>query len=216
MIIESVAASLPERKVSNEEVVDIIRFNSKNFDGDLAKTLRVVKARLERSGLVTRHWLDDDERPIDHVDQVVHAALKATALRPSDIDLFIYVGIGGGFHKLGNAYILAKTLGLLHAECFDILDACMSWTRALSLTNSLFKTRRIRNALIVNAEFNMVRGTAGFPENYTLGHPQELDYLYPSYTIGEAASATLLLPTAPDNLSVTIHSKKSPTMRTSA
>lgn len=207
MIIESVAASLPERKVSNEEIVEIIRFNSKDFEGDLAKTLRIIKARLERSGLITRHWLSESERPIDHVHQAVHAALKTTPLRPIDIDLFIYVGIGGGFHKLGNAYILAKALGVLHAECFDILDACMSWTRAVSLTRSLFKTRQIRNALIVNAEFNMIKGAAGFPENYTLRHPQELDYLYPSYTIGEAASATLLLPTAPDNLSVTIHSK---------
>lgn len=207
MIIESVAASLPERKVGNEEIIDIIRFNSKSFDGDLAKSLRMVKTRLERSGLITRHWLSGGERPIDHVDQAVRAALKTSSIRPNDVDLFIYVGVGGGFHKLGNAYILAKTLGLLHAECFDILDACMSWTRALSLAKSLFKTRHIRNALIVNAEFNMIEGAAGFPENYTLRHPQELDYLYPSYTIGEAASATLLLPTAPDNLSVSIHSK---------
>lgn len=78
MIIESVAASLPERKVSNEEVVDIIRFNSKRFEGDLPKVLRVIKTRLERSGLLTRHWLNRDERPIDHVARVVHAALNAS------------------------------------------------------------------------------------------------------------------------------------------
>lgn len=207
MMIESVAASLPDRKVTNEEVIDIIRFNSKSFDGDLAKVLRIIKGRLDRSGLITRHWLDSDKRPIDHVAQAVHEALRSTALRPMDIDLFIYVGVAGSFHKLGNAYILAKALGFLHAECFDILDACMSWTRAVALTKSLFATRQIRNALIVNAEFNMIEGAAGFPENYTLRHPQELDYLYPSYTIGEAASATLLLPTSSDNLSVTIHSK---------
>lgn len=206
MIIESVAASLPERVVCNEEVVDLIRFNSKRFDGDINKVLRIIKTRLERSGLITRHWLGGDERPIDHVARAVSSALKASATRPIDIDLFIYVGVGGEFHKLGNAYILAKSLGVLRAECFDILDACMSWTRAVSLTKSLFETRRIRNALIVNAEFNMIKGTAGFPENFTLNHPQELDHLYPSYTIGEAASATLLFPADKENLSVTIHS----------
>lgn len=206
MIIENVAASLPERRVGNEEVVDIIRFNSKNFDGDLSKVLRVIKSRLERSGLLTRHWLGSAERPIDHVANAVQAALSASALRPADIEMLIYVGVGGGFHKLGNAYILAKALGLLQAECFDVLDACMSWTRALALAKSIFKTRPIRNALIVNAEFNMVKGAAGFPQNFRLQHPRELDYLYPSYTIGEAASATLLRSTDAENLSVTIHS----------
>lgn len=197
------AARMPRSLYTN---CSVIRFNSKKFDGDLAKVLRVIKARLERSGLLTRHWLGSGERPIDHVDHVVQAALNASALRPTDIELFIYVGVGGGFHKLGNAYILAKALGLLQAECFDILDACMSWTRAVALTKSIFKTRPIRNALIVNAEFNMVKGAAGFPQNFTLQHPEELDYLYPSYTIGEAATATLLLSTAADNLSVAIHS----------
>lgn len=105
--------------------------------------------------------------------------LGSSALRPPDIDLFIYVGIGGGFHKLGNAYILAKTLGIHHAECFDILDACMSWTRALSLANSLFKTRHIRNALLVNAEFNVIAGAASYPGNCVVRNAQELEYLLP-------------------------------------
>jgi len=207
MIIENVAASFPERKVSNEEMTDLINFHSQNYDGDLPKTLRVVKARLERTGLVTRHWLAEGERPIDHVFQAVASALKGSSLRPIDIDLFVYVGIGGNFHKLGNAYILAKTLGILRAECFDILDACMSWTRALSLVNSLFKTRLFRNVLIVNAEFNVIEGAASYPGNCVVRNPQELEYLLPSFTVGEAATATLLRQFDADNFTVTFHSK---------
>lgn len=207
MIIENVAASLPEREVSNEEMIDLIKFHSRNYSGDLPKTLRVIKARLERSGLINRHWLADGERPIDHVFQAVAYALKNSALRPPDIDLFIYVGIGGGFHKLGNAYILANTLGIHNAECFDILDACMSWTRALSLANSIFKTRHIRNALLVNAEFNVIAGAASYPGNCVVRSAQELEYLLPSFTVGEAATATLLLPISADNVSITFRSK---------
>lgn len=207
MIIENVAASIPSRKVSNDEVVDLVRCFSKDFTGDLSKALRIVKFLLERSGLETRHWLAQDERPMDHLANAVDSALKGTPFRPADIDLLIYVGVGGGFRKKGNAYMVAKTLGIGNAECFDILDACMSWTRAVALANSLFKTRGLRNALIVNAEFNMIKGVAGFPENYSLRHPDEMDYLFPSYTIGEAATATLLLPSDPDNFSITFHSK---------
>ena len=51
MIIENVAASFPTRKVSNEEVVDLIRFHSRHFDGDLSKTMRIVQTLLDRSVL---------------------------------------------------------------------------------------------------------------------------------------------------------------------
>lgn len=207
MIIENVAASFPARKVGNEEVVDMVRVLSKNFEGDLSKMLRVVKTRLDRSGLVTRNWRGRDERPIDHVLLSVDSALNGTGLLPRDIDLLIYAGIGGEFHKLGNAYILAKTLGIHNAECFDILDACMSWTRSLSLANSLFKTKKLRNALILNAEFNVIGNAEGVLETGKVRHLHELDYLLPSYTIGEAATATLLRPTDAENFSITFHSR---------
>lgn len=207
MIIENVAASFPSRKVCNEEMVDLISTHSKSYDGDLRFTLRVVKARLERSGIATRYWLADGERPVDHVAAAVDSALKGANIKPIDIELLIYVGICGSFRKLGNAYMVAKTLGMHRAECFDVLDACMSWTRGVSLANSLFKTRRIRNALIVNAEFNVIDGVVSHPENCVVRNPKELEYLLPSFTVGEAACATLLLPTDPDNFSITLHSK---------
>lgn len=207
MIIEGVAASLPQKKVSNEEVVDLIRFNSRSFDGDLSRTLRAVKFHLDRSGLINRNWLAEGEKPFNHLDRAVHDALKGTSLRSKDIELFIYVGIGGGFHKLGNAYILANKLGMHMAECFDILDACMSWTRAISLANSLFKTRRYRNALVVNAEFNMAAGGPLFPANYSLQSSEQLNHTLASYTIGEAATATLLSADRPDNFHIAFQSR---------
>lgn len=206
MIIENVTASFPTRKVSNEEVVDLIRFHSTQFDGDLPKALKVVKTFLDQSGLITRHWQSDGERPIDHLAQVVSSALQGSSLQYADIDLFIYVGVGGGFREPGNSYMVAKSLGLVRAQCFDVIDAGMSWTRAVSLVDSLFKTDQYRNALIVNAEFNMSAGGPLYPANFSLRRPAQLDYALPSYTIGEAATATLLLPDEPDNFRITFHS----------
>jgi 3-oxoacyl-[acyl-carrier-protein] synthase III len=207
MIIENVAASFPARKVSNEEVVDLVRSHSRDFDGDLHKTLRVVKTLLDRSGLITRNWRAEGERPIDHVANAVRSALQGTVLEPRDIDLFIYVGIGGGFREPANSYLVAKSLGFVRAECFDVIDACMSWTRAVSLVDSLFKTGQYRNAMIVNAEFNMTEGGPLFPANFQLTGHEELEHVLPSYTIGEAATATLLLPDSPGNFRFTFHSK---------
>lgn len=207
MIIENVAASFPTRKVSNEEVVDLIRFHSKNFDGDLSKTVRIVQTLLDRSGLITRNWQAKGERSIDHLAQAVSSALRASSLQHADIELFIYVGVDGGFREPANSYMVAKALGIVRAECFDVVDACMSWTRAVALVNSLFKTDGYRNAMVVNAEFNMTAGGPLFPANFSLKHADQLDYALPSYTIGEAATATLLLPDEPDNFQIAFHSR---------
>lgn len=207
MIIENVAASFPTRKVSNEEVVDLIRFHSKNFDGDLPKALKVVKTFLDQSGLITRHWQSDGERPIDHLAQVVSSALQGSSLQYADIDLFIYVGVGRGFREPGNSYMVAKSLGLVQAECFDVIDAGMSWTRALSLVDSLFKTDQYRNALIVNAEFNVTASKSLFPSIFSLKGPEQVDSALTSYSVGEAATATLLLPDDPENFRITFHSR---------
>jgi acyl-CoA:acyl-CoA alkyltransferase len=83
--------------------------------------------------------------------------------------------------------------------CFDVVDACMSWVRALSLVDSLFKTGAYKNAIIVNAEFNMIRNGPLFPANFALSSEDQIAYTFPSYSIGEAATATLLLPKEPDN-----------------
>lgn len=207
MIIGNVAASFPRRRVGNDEVVDLVRHHSSGFEGDLDKMLRVVKTLLDRSGIVTRNWREPDERPIDHLASATQEALERPGFRPKEIDLLVYVGIGGGFREPGNSHMVAQALGLRNAQCFDIIDACMSWTRALSVVDSLFKAGGYRNALVVNAEFNMTEGTAGCPENYRVRNLAELGYLLPSYTIGEAATATLLLPDRPDNFSITFHSR---------
>jgi 3-oxoacyl-[acyl-carrier-protein] synthase III len=206
MIIENLAASFPSRKVSNAEVVELIRENSQGFEADLDKAMRIVKTLLDRSGLVSRHWCGPGEQPIDHLAHAVNTTLHESMVQPRDVDLFIYVGIGGGFREPANSYMVAKALGFVRAECFDVTDACMSWTRAMSLVDSLFKTRNYRNAMIVNAEFHMQPGGPMYP-NYALENTEQLEYALPTFTIGEVATATLLLPDDPGNFNFTFHSK---------
>jgi 3-oxoacyl-[acyl-carrier-protein] synthase III len=208
MIIENVVASFPTRTVSNEEVIDLIRFHSKaNFEGDLPQALNTIQTFLDQSGLITRQWQAQRERPIDHLEKAVSSVRSGSALKLTDIDLFIYVGVGRGFREPGNSYMAAKALGITRAECFDVIDAGMSWTRALSLVDSLFSTSPYRNALVVNAEFNVTAGGTKFPTIFSLAGPGQVDQALTSYTIGEAATATLLRPGTSSNLSITIHSR---------
>ena len=50
----------------------------------------------------------------------------------------------------------------------------------------------IRRALVINAEFNMYHGGPGVPDLFRLEHAEQVNWRFPAYTIGEAATATLL------------------------
>ncbi len=208
MIIESIGLSLPSWKVSNEEVIDLIKHHSKPvFSGNLEKTLRKIDIILRKTGAETRFWLNrqKQEKPIDHIKKAAQEALKKANLEKDDIDLLVYVGIGKGFIEPGESYFVAKSLGMNKVRCFDITDACMSWLAAMQIVDSLFKTGAYKSAMIINGEFNVHAGTLF--KNYTLKNEEQLKFTFPTFTIGEAATCTILSPNDPKNFEFDFSSK---------
>lgn len=200
MIIKSVSLSLPSWQVSNEEVVDLIRHHSRPvFSGNLEEALRKIMFLLKKTGAENRFWLNRQigEKPIDHIIKATEEALKKAKMIKSDVDLLIYVGIGKGFAEPANSYMVAQALGMNKVRCFDVTDACMSWSAALQIVDSFFKTGAYKNALIVNGEFTVQAGPLF--KNFSLKNYDQLEYTFPTFTIGEAATATVLLPEKPDN-----------------
>jgi acyl-CoA:acyl-CoA alkyltransferase len=70
----------------------------------------------------------------------------------------------------------------------------MSWIRGLQIAENFFKSGAYRNALIINAEFLVTGNKYAYPDNYCLRSREEIPYSLPSYTFGEAATATVLFP----------------------
>jgi acyl-CoA:acyl-CoA alkyltransferase len=200
VIIKGIAASLPERRVTNEQLIDLVRQHSTgHFSGDLEHTLKLLLHILKRSGLVERRWCDRYESPIDHVAIAVREAMRRCYLRRQHIELLIYVGVGRGFIEPGNSHMMANALGFHKAHCFDVVDACMSWLRALDMVDSLFKTGKYKNALVINAEFFPYFGGRDIASPLVLHSADQIAYSFPTFTIGDAATATILYPQDPDN-----------------
>jgi 3-oxoacyl-[acyl-carrier-protein] synthase III len=195
MEIATTVFSMPTRTVPNEEVIEIIRRESTGkYRGNLDHALAIIRRFLVGSGLKERRWCKDGEPPRDHIIAAVEGALDESGLAKKDVELVMYVGIGKGFAEPGNSHIIAGSLGLHKAQCFDITDACMSWIRGLQIADNFFKSGAYRNALIINAEFLVTGNKYAYPDNYCLRSREEIPYSLPSYTFGEAATATVLLP----------------------
>ena len=79
MQIEYIGHVLPARRITNDDVVDLIREHSAGFEGDLTQQMRVIKSLLHLTGARTRYWLADKESPRGLIRPMNSADHRATA-----------------------------------------------------------------------------------------------------------------------------------------
>ena len=176
----------------NERVIcDVGRLNSDLPSDVVCRYQREVSLLLRKSGAKNRYIRDrsKNETAIGMVKRVIADALQDAEMGKGEIDLLVFCGVGRGFLEPANAYFCARAMGM-QCNCFDVSDACMSWVRALEISYNLLKNGSYRNILIVNAEFTMYE--YGYPNIYRIRSPKQVAYTFPGYTIGEAASATVV------------------------
>ena len=187
----SIQHSVPDLVLTNDQAVALFEeSNRTRIDATLlAEMTQKIYRALEMTGIKERR-ITPPGQPVGHL--VVDAARRAMAesgTSPDEIDLVIYVGIGRGWLEPAMSSWLQHELGLHHATGFDLLDACASWMRGLDVANTFLKQGTYRKILLVNSE-------AGMSEFAKLSVEDSLsfDKTFAIFTVGEAATATLLAP----------------------
>lgn len=194
MRIEGISFKPASKQMSNDAVLkEVRRLSEPLFEDDLDKALVSIKYTLDQTQIRNRYWFDEEERPLDLICTVAKEALQKADLKAQDIDLLIYAGIGRGFLEPGDAYFVANALGMNDVDCFDVMDACMSWTRACDMAQSFFAAKRYKRILIVNCESYYVPGGISYPSNFELKRMREIAYCFSAYCGGDGASATVLV-----------------------
>jgi 3-oxoacyl-[acyl-carrier-protein] synthase III len=190
--IASVAVKFPSLKVTNADLLSQIEeFNPQVPAEQVRGYQRKLERLMVRAGCDTRYYRDRErnERAISFVGDALKAACADAQISLADVDLLIYCGVGRGFLEPAMGYFVANSLGM-KCECFDVLDACMSWVRALSIAYGLFRSARYRHIALVNCEFNIYE--AGYPDLLRVNGLEKWRYTFPAFTIGEAGAATIL------------------------
>lgn len=191
MKILSIAYALPSKRVTNEDLIEeIFERNRGRMPQSLQESLREKLNRFfAMSGSQTRFHRNNGERAVDFALQAGNAALEKAGVRPEDVDLLIYAGVGRGWVEPATANLFQSELGLRSATCFDVLDACASWIRSLAIAKSFISQKVHKLVMILNCECNF-REYA----NFDIASAQELENSFSAFTIGEAATATLVAP----------------------
>jgi len=189
MKYRAIEYAIPSRVVTNAELIQEIISRSKRHLTE--KALDLLGARMDelfkKSITSVRYHRAKNEHAIQFGIEAGKKALEAANISPGDIDLLIYVGIGRGYIEPATSNVFQSLLNLKKATCFDILDACASWLRAIHVAHSFIKTGMYRNIMILNCEFNF-REYADF-EFKSL---KDIEFNFPTFTIGEAATATIV------------------------
>jgi 3-oxoacyl-[acyl-carrier-protein] synthase III len=143
---------------------------------------------LELAGTDVRYVLADGERAVDFALAATTRALAAAELVPSEVDFAIYAGVKRGFIEPAMANVIQAAAGLTNATCFDVLDGCASWTRALHVAHAFLRGGAYRRGIIVNCEC----GLTDYGD-WEIGSIEESEYRFAALTIGEAATATVVV-----------------------
>jgi 3-oxoacyl-[acyl-carrier-protein] synthase III len=190
--IDSIAVQFPSLRVSNADLLaQITECNPGALPEQIRRYQRELKHMMARSGSEIRYFRDraKGETAMPLILNAVKDALAQAQIAAADVGLLIYCGVGRGFLEPAMAYFVADALGM-RCECFDVLDACMSWVRALSIAYGLFLQKAHSHILIVNGELNIYE--SGYPALLKVDDAEKWRYSFPAFTIGEAATATLL------------------------
>jgi 3-oxoacyl-[acyl-carrier-protein] synthase III len=191
MKILHVAHALPSKRVTNRDLIEeMLRRNRARFsDSELKELEQRMQLSFRFSGTEVRYHRAQGEKAFAVGMRAGKLALERSGVAPGDVDLLIYAGVGRGWLEPAMANIFQAELGLRRATCFDVLDACASWIRSLQLANALITAGAYRTVMILNCELNF-REYA----NFDLERMEDLEHAFSAFTIGEAATATLLVP----------------------
>ncbi|MFZ0430285.1 MAG: 3-oxoacyl-[acyl-carrier-protein] synthase III C-terminal domain-containing protein [Acidobacteriota bacterium] len=189
MKIESIGYALPSRRVSNEQLIaEILERNKTHLSSNERTAFEEKLQRFFRmSGTQFRFHRENGEKALNFAVQAGRCALEKAGVEPDEIDLLIYAGVGRGWVEPATANLFQSELGLRSATCFDVLDACASWIRSLSIARSFLAQKMYRRVMILNCEFNF-REYA----NFDIHSAEDLENSFSAFTIGEAATATVV------------------------
>ncbi len=181
--------AIPSKLVTNAEIIQEIIARSKRYLTQKALDLLAFRLNelFKKSVTSVRYHRAKSERSIQFGIEAGKKALASANMSPDEIDLLIYVGVGRGYIEPATANVFQKILKLNKATCFDILDACASWLRAIHVAHSFIKSGMYKNIMILNCEFNF-REYA----NFEFKSVKDIEFNFPTFTIGEAATATIV------------------------
>lgn len=134
---------LPEQTYTSEEIEERAGFTRLGLKKGLVRML---------TGCESRHYSAPDEMCSDLAAKAGAAAIKDAGMEVSDIDALIFGAITRDYSEPATANRAAHLLGMKDCFTFDIFNACNAFISGIDLADSLIRTGKAKNVLVVCGE----------------------------------------------------------------
>lgn len=108
----------------------------------------------QRTGIVQRHWVDDNTTNSDLAYEASIKAIKNAGLDKNEIDMIIFATLSPDHDFPGTGCFLQARLGLPEIAVLDIRQQCTGFLYALSIADKFIISGSHKNILIVGSEIH--------------------------------------------------------------
>lgn len=136
--IVGTGASLPGRRVENQEVADLLGI-------DPTYIFRV-------SGIRTRFWAESGDECSLLAEQAARSALEQAELSPGDLDAIFVSSTSPEMVFPSTACLLQARLGVKAIPAFDVSASCSGFLYGLSMADCCIRAGQFRRCLVVASE----------------------------------------------------------------
>jgi 3-oxoacyl-[acyl-carrier-protein] synthase-3 len=177
--IRSIGISLPERIVTNSELVEMV------------KAPASLKNRLEKMIFFatrnkTRRFVEPGTEPSDLAVAASLDALKKADLSLDDIDTLIFASTDLDVIEPATANIVQKKLGLKIMNAFDVTNACNSFLQGINVANAFINTGAAKRVLVCSGEIG------SYVSCKEINSLEELKIKMGGLTLGDAGAAMII------------------------
>jgi 3-oxoacyl-[acyl-carrier-protein] synthase-3 len=141
--ISGTGSYLPPRRVSNEQLAELLAANGVETSDDWI---------VGRTGIRARHFAADGVTCSDLGVEAARRALESSGTSAAEIDLIIVATSTPDMIFPSAACILQNKLGIAGCPAFDVQAVCSGFVYALTIADSMIKTGAASKALVIGAE----------------------------------------------------------------
>lgn len=131
-------AALPQKRVTNHNLAQAMDTSD--------EWIR------ERTGIAQRHIAGEGETATTLATAAATQALQSAKLSAADIDLIVLATATPDLSFPATATLVQAALGIKQGAAFDVQAACSGFIYALSTAESLLKTGKGKNALVIGVD----------------------------------------------------------------
>lgn len=106
----------------------------------------------QRTGIESRHWVENGMNTSDLALQATLDALKVAGIDKSELEMIILATLSPDHDFPGTACFLQKKLGIPGIAVLDIRQQCTGFIYAMSIADQFIRTGTYKKILIVGAE----------------------------------------------------------------